>query len=118
MKLQSLFMKAVLGAAALGAVAFAGAPRAQANEYDCQQKINRAGWKLDEAIERHGYYSRQANHERHELREEQERCERNQRRWREREWRDRRNNDGYYDRNYDRDRRYRDNDDRYYRDDD
>jgi hypothetical protein len=117
MKLQlmkSALRRAVLVAAGLGAVAFAAAPRAQADPYSCQQRVNRAGWKVDEAIERHGSYSRQANHERHELREEQQRCDREQRRWREREWRDRRN----YDRNYYGERRYRDNDDRYYRDDD
>jgi hypothetical protein len=55
----------------------------------------RAEWNLHEAIERHGYYSRQAQHWRHELREEQQRC------WRERERREHRD----YDRHrYDRDR--------------
>jgi hypothetical protein len=121
MNWQSLFMKsgvrtAVLAAAGLGAVAFAGVPRAQADPYSCRQRVERAEWKVEEAIERHGYYSRQANHERHELREEQQRCEREERKWREREWRDRRNYDR--DDNYYRERRYRDRDDSYYRDDD
>lgn len=118
MKLRWFPMKWVLrntlvAAAALGAVAFAGAPRAQANDgYDCQRRINKAEWKLEEAIDRHGYRSRQANHERHELQEERDRCGREQRRWRDREYRDRRYSDRYDDRG----RRYRDDDDEYYRD--
>ena len=83
-----------------------GAPSAKANgPSDCRRKVERAEWKLEEAIERHGYYSRQANHERHELREEQESCSRKERRWREHEWREHRN--------YERERRYYNEDDRY-----
>jgi hypothetical protein len=36
--------------------------------------VQRAGWKLEIVIERRGYYSPQADHWRHELREERERC--------------------------------------------
>ncbi|GAC1617473.1 MAG: hypothetical protein PVS2B2_20220 [Candidatus Acidiferrum sp.] len=111
--LKSVLRKVLLATAALGALALAGAPRASANDgYDCQRRIDRAEWKLEEAIERHGYYSRQANHERHELREERERCLREQRRWRDQEWRRRRNHDRDYDEN--RGRRYYNNDDGYY----
>jgi len=113
MKLQSLNMKsalrkAVLVAAGLGAVAFAGAPRAQAgNSYDCQQRVEAAEYRLEEAIEHYGYYSRQANYQRHELQEEQRSCEA-QAEQQDRQWRDGRNNDrnGYYG-----DRGYRDNND-------
>ena len=115
MKLQLFSIRGLkrllLTTAGLGALAFVGAPSAKANgAYDCQRKVERAEWKLEEAIERHGYYSRQANHERHELREEQESCRRQERRWREHEWRERQN--------YERDRRYNDERDRRYYDDD
>ena len=68
---------------------------------DCNRRIAHARWQLHEAIEDHGYDSRQARHWRHELHEEHERQEHLRRRyrdeqWREREWRERRD----YDRNY------------------
>ena len=114
MKLQLFPIKSILRVvlwttAGLGAVAFVGTSRAQANySYDCHRRIERAEWRLEEAIEHHGYYSRQANHERHELQEERERCGREQRRWRDREWRERRD--------YDHDRRYYDDEEGRYRD--
>ena len=80
---KSLFGTTALATAALGGfLLLAGAPSTQAHDRDnCSRRINKAEWKLDEAIERHGYYSRQADHWRHKLRETQERC------WRERhEW--------------------------------
>jgi hypothetical protein len=84
------FVKATLAATVLGGfLLFAGAPSAKANDWnDCDRRVDRAEWKLHEAIERHGYYSRQADHWRHELREEQERCRRERREWREHEWRE------------------------------
>jgi hypothetical protein len=92
-----LFGKATLAAAAFGGfLLFAGAPSAKANDgRDDDRGVNRAEWNLHEAIERHGYYSRQAQHWRHELREEQQRC------WRERERREHRDYGRY---RYDRDR--------------
>jgi hypothetical protein len=95
----------LLGKAALAAAAFggflllAGAPSAKANDWDdCNRRVDRAEWKLQEAVEHHGYYSRQADHGRHELREERERC------WREHEWREHRDSDRHrYDRDRDRD---------------
>lgn len=108
--LKSILRGVLLTTAGLGALAFAGAARAQANNsYDCQRRIERAEWRLEEAIEHHGYYSRQANHERHELQEERDRCWREQRRWREQERRER--SDYYRDRRY-----YGDEDDWGYRD--
>lgn len=116
MKLQSLNMKsalrAVLLAAGLGAVAFAGAPRAQAgNPYDCQQRVAEAQYRLEEAIENYGYYSSEANFQRHELMEEQQSCRAEAEQW---------NRQGRYGRNYERngyyygDRGYRNNNDNYY----
>jgi hypothetical protein len=93
--------KAALAAAALGGfLLFAGAPSAKANDWnDCDRRVDRAEWKLHEAIEHHGYYSRQADHWRHELREEQERCRRERREWREHQ----RYDEHRYDRDRDRD---------------
>ncbi len=69
-------------AAFLGMLAFAGAPQASAEDYDrCQRRIAKADHRLHEAAERHGWYSRQADHARHELREARERCWRERHRW-------------------------------------
>lgn len=75
--LRGIFGKAALAAAALsGLLFFTGAPAAQAADRDdCGRRIARAEHRLDEAVEHHGYYSRQADHRRHELREARERCE-------------------------------------------
>jgi len=100
---KKLFGKATLVTVVLeGFLLFGGAPGAKANNgCDDDRRIDRAEWKLHEAIERHGYYSRQADHWRHEVREEQERC------WRERREQERREHRDYdryrYDRNRDRD---------------
>lgn len=80
---KTLFSTSALAAVALGGfLLFAGATSAQAHDRDeCYRRINKAEWKLDKAIEHHGYYSRQADRRRYELREARERC------WRERhEW--------------------------------
>jgi len=83
--MQKRFEKAALAAAVLGGFfLFAGASSAQAHDREnCRHRVQRAGWKLEIVIERHGYYSRQADHWRHELREERERCWQEQERWRE-----------------------------------
>ena len=117
---KSPFVKAMFGKAALataafgGFVLFAGAPSARADS--CQHRIAHAEHELGEAIEDHGYNSRQANHWRHERHEAYEACGY----YRERNgyYRDERGNYFYrYDsdrdryRDYDRDRRrYRDGD--------
>lgn len=90
---KSLFGKAALAAAALGGLLFfAGAPGAQAADRDdCQRRIAKIDRKLNDAIEDHGYYSRQAAHWRHERREAYERCYGREYRYR-------------YDRDWDRDR--------------
>jgi hypothetical protein len=72
----------LVSAALLGMLALAGAPRASADDYDrCQRRIAKADHKLHEAIEDHGWYSRQADHARHELREARERCWNERHRW-------------------------------------
>jgi hypothetical protein len=67
--------RAVLAAGALvGLLAFAATPRAYADDDHCQRRIAKADHRLHEAIEHHGWDSRQADHARHELREARERC--------------------------------------------
>lgn len=60
---------------------FAGVPGASGLDDDCHRRTARAEHKLHEAIEHHGYYSRQADHWRHELREARERCWRERQQW-------------------------------------
>jgi hypothetical protein len=95
---NALFGRAALATAALGGLLFvAGAPAANAADRDnCERRIAKADYKLHEAIEHHGYYSRQAEHWRHERREAYERCERYGYRYHDRDDRD--------DRDWDRDR--------------
>jgi hypothetical protein len=80
---KKFFGRTLLASAAFfGLLAFAGAPRASADSYDsCQRRIFKADHRLHEAIEHHGWESRQADHARHELREARERCWRERHRW-------------------------------------
>ncbi len=55
--------------------------RASADSDYCQRRTARADYKLHQAIERHGYNSRQADHWRHELHEARERCWRERQQW-------------------------------------
>ena len=72
--LRGMFGKATLATAALsGFVLLAGAPAANAD--NCRHRIAHAEHELGEAIEDHGYYSRQADHWRHERHEAYEACE-------------------------------------------
>ena len=79
---------ALLTAAFGGFLLFGAAGRAEAQDfYKCQRNIEKHEWKLQREINRHGFYSRQADHQRHELREARERCWRERERWeRERNW--------------------------------
>ena len=98
--LHSVFGKTALPAAALGGfLLFSGASNANAADRysDCERRIARTQHRLHEAIEDHGYYSRQANHQRHELREAYDRCGYRDNYRYERRYRD-------WDRDYDRDR--------------
>jgi len=118
MPLQRKFAKAcfarLLPGVILAALAlFVGAPRAKADDWDdCNRRIAYANWQLHEAIEDHGYDSRQARHWRHELHEEYEHQEHLRRKYRNdqwnREWRDRRDYDNGYDADRDRNRWYED----------
>jgi hypothetical protein len=73
---KSLFGKAALATAALGGLLFlAGPPAANAADRDdCQRRIAKTERKLSDAIEDHGFHSRQAEHWRHERREAINRC--------------------------------------------
>ena len=74
--------KFVLGTGLLagGLTFFAGAPSAKADDY-CQKRIRHADHQLHEAIEHHGYESKQAAHARHELAEAREYCWEHNHRW-------------------------------------
>ncbi|OLE87650.1 MAG: hypothetical protein AUG07_00575 [Acidobacteria bacterium 13_1_20CM_2_60_10] len=95
---KTVFGSTALATAALGGfLLLAGVPNAQAHDRNaCYRRMQKAEWKLNEAIERHGYYSRQAEHRRHDLREARERC------WRERhEWWSERDRRWHRDRDWD-----------------
>jgi hypothetical protein len=82
----------MLSAAALGAfLMVSGVPRLHAEDADrCQRRVAHAEHDLHKAIEKHGRHSRQADHERRELRQARERCWRQEHRWwddHERRWR-------------------------------
>lgn len=67
---------------AAGFMLMTAVPRAHAeSEARCQRRIQHAEHDLHEAIEHHGRHSRQAEHERAELREARERCWREHHRW-------------------------------------
>ena len=66
-------------AAALGGglLLFGGAATVRAADYySCHRNVEKWESRLDRDIERHGNDSRQASHDRHELREAREKCER------------------------------------------
>jgi hypothetical protein len=76
------FGKKIASAAMLAAVLlFVGVPRAAADDDGCRRRVAHADHNLHEAIEHHGYTSRQANHWRHELHEARERCWREHKQW-------------------------------------
>jgi hypothetical protein len=71
---KTMFGKAALVTAALsGFILFTGVPSARADS--CQRRIQHAEHELGEAIEDHGYNSRQADRWRHERHEAYEACE-------------------------------------------
>lgn len=98
--------KIALPAAVLaGFLLFSGAPRVRADEHDCQERLAKADHKLHQSIKHHGYNSKQAEHARHELGEERERCWNTYHRWWDED-----------DRRWHSDRDWRDNDHERYRD--
>jgi hypothetical protein len=83
---------------ATGMLLLAGATTARADNFDsCRRNVDKWEDRLERDISRHGYYSRQANHDRHELGEARGSCER-------RYGKNSRDRDDY-DRPYDEDRR-------------
>jgi len=79
---SSLFKNTRLAAAVLaGFLTFTGAPRLHADDADCQRRVAHVDHKLHEAIEHHGYESNQAEHWRHELHKERERCWKTYHKW-------------------------------------
>jgi hypothetical protein len=77
-------------AALVGFLLFTGAPRVRADESECQHRTEKADHRLHEAVEHHGWDSRQAEHARHELREARQYCWDQHHKWWDsegREWR-------------------------------
>jgi len=77
------FGKAAVAAALLSVLLlFAAVPPSHADDRErCQQRIEKAEARLDEAIRKHGEYSHQANDRRRDLNAERERCWREQHGW-------------------------------------
>jgi hypothetical protein len=60
-----------------GFLLLGGATTVRADDYDsCHRNVDKWEDKLERDIHRYGHYSRQANHDRHELGEARESCER------------------------------------------
>jgi hypothetical protein len=68
-------LRAVLGSVVvLGGMTLASVPASADRYSSCQRKIEKEERELDRQIRRHGYWSRQAQHERQELRNLRARC--------------------------------------------
>jgi len=80
---KSIFGKAILAAAVfVSMLAFTGAPPALADDdRGCHRRVLKADHKLHEAVEHHGWDSRQADRARRDLREARERCWNERHRW-------------------------------------
>ncbi len=111
--LKKLFLTGVLGAAAF---LFAGAGTAKADRCN-ENKVRNEQWQLQRDIQRHGFFSRQAQHRREKIQRLRQQCGGfGWNRDRDRRWdRDR---NGRWDRDRDRDDRRgdRDRDNRWRRD--
>jgi hypothetical protein len=62
------------GAALTGFLLFTAAPQVRAEESECQHRLAKADHRLHEAVEHHGWESKQAEHARHDLHEAREYC--------------------------------------------
>jgi hypothetical protein len=71
----------VTGAALTGVLFFTTPSHLRADESECQHRISRADHRLHDAVEHHGWDSKQAEHARHELREARENCYTTNHRW-------------------------------------
>jgi len=77
-----VWVRTTLAAAALaGALTLIGAPAVRADERACQRRIAKADHRLHEAVERHGWQSRQAVNARQQLHEAREYCWSHAHRW-------------------------------------
>ena len=75
-------VRAVLaGASLLALLMFTSAPQVRADESECQYRLSKADHKLHEAVEHHGWESKEAEHARHELHEAREYCWKTYHRW-------------------------------------
>jgi hypothetical protein len=74
---KMLLKTALASALAGGFLLLGGATTVWADDFDnCHRNVDKWEDKLERDIHRHGYDSRQANHDRHELTEARESCER------------------------------------------
>jgi len=76
---NSLISRTVVTAFFFAAAIFVAAPKASSD--DCQKRIIRADHHLHEAVEHHGFESREAEHARHELAEARSYCWEHSHRW-------------------------------------
>jgi len=74
---KMLLKTSLVSALAGGLMLFGSTTNARASARDdCYRNVQNWEQRLDRDISRHGYNSRQANHDRHELREERQSCQR------------------------------------------
>jgi hypothetical protein len=74
---RMLWKMTLVSALAGGFLLLGGATTARADDYDsCQRNVQKWEFRLRHDVYRHGEESRQANHDRHELAEARESCER------------------------------------------
>jgi hypothetical protein len=79
---RDLWLRTVLAAAGLaGVLALIGAPAVRPDEGACQRRIAKADHRLHEAVEHHGWQSRQATNARQQLHEAREYCWSHARKW-------------------------------------
>ncbi len=96
----ALLHAALGGAMLLGGMLFTSGT---AQAADCRERIRNEEWKLQRDVNRHGFFSRQARHDRQRIAELREGCRANHS-WRDRDDRRWRRGDGDNDRD---DRRWR-----------
>lgn len=74
---KMILKSALASALAAGFLLIGGATAVRADDHDsCRRNVDKWEDKLERDIDQHGTYSRQANHDRHELAEARENCER------------------------------------------
>jgi Ni/Co efflux regulator RcnB len=74
---KTLLKSTLAASLAGGLLLLGGAVAARGADYgSCRRNVEKWESRLDRDIDRHGVDSRHANHDRHELREAREKCER------------------------------------------